>query len=85
MACETPLLLPAEEICQHTLPHRPEDPHVDSMEAERCPLQDNGISESAIRTILAATRYTTGTAYKEGGKVLLAGVVEGAKIPFVHL
>ena len=55
------------------------------MEAEQHSLQDKGISESAIRTILATTRDTTKTVYKAGGKVLLAGVVEGAKVPFERL
>ena len=56
------------------------------MEADWCSLQDKGISESAIKTILAATRETTRTVYtKAGGKVLLVGVAKGAKIPFARL
>ena len=75
---------PAPTACPSTT-IRPEDPQVDCMKAEQRPLQDKGIPESAIRTILTATRYTTGTMYKAGGKVLLAGVAEGAKIPFARL
>ena len=71
--------------CQHALPHQHEDPQVGCMEAEWRPLQDKVISESAIRMILAATIYTTGTVYKAGGTVLLAGVAEGSKIPFTRL
>ena len=57
-----PVTMPAQQ--GHALPHRLEDPQVHCMETERHSLQDKGISESTIKTILAATRDTNRTVYK---------------------